>query len=162
MATNKDILTKWTLDREQVLRDNYARKNIKASGKFGESIRHEVTDSSITIFGNKYIGGSIYGRRPNTASSPEAIEKWARSMAMVMSAWVKTKGGEGGWFHGYSIAKKIATSGWTIPNKHGNDGRLLTDTFTTESIDDLKNQIGRLYVADISQITQKQFEAWRQ
>jgi hypothetical protein len=161
MGTINEILTKWTLDREKVLRDNYAKKNIKASGNFGESIEHTITDNSTEIRGNKYIGATIYGRRPNTASSPEAIEKWSRSMAMVMSAWVQTKGGEGGWFHGYSIAKKIATKGWTIPNKSGNDGRLLTDTFTPESIDNLKNEIGRLYLTETSQITKQIFEQWR-
>jgi hypothetical protein len=162
MGTVNDILTKWTLDREKVLRENYAKKNIKASGDFGKTLRHEVTDSSTAIFGNKYIGGTIYGRRPNTDQSPEGILKWSRSMAMVMSKWVQEKGGAGGWFHGFSIAKKIAKEGSSIPNKHENDGKLLTDTFTPESIDDLKNKIGRSYVAETSQITKKIFEQWRQ
>jgi len=163
MGSVADILTKWTLDREQVLRDNYARKNIKASGKFGESINHTITDTSTEIRGAKYIGGTIYGRRPNTDQSPEGLRKWAAGFAPIMQQWAKNKGiGDGSFGLGFAIAYNIAKKGWTIPNKHGNDGRLLTDTFTPESIDDLKNQIGRLYVTDISQITKQQFEAWRQ
>jgi hypothetical protein len=160
MPTNKDILTKWTLDREQVLRDNYARKNIKASGKFGETLRHDVTDSSTTIYGNKYIGGSIYGRKPNTDQSPEGLRRWAAGFSTVMGAWAVTKGMP--FSAGFAIAYKIARDGWKIPNKHGNDGKLLTDTFTSESIDQLKRDIGRLYLTETSQITQKIFEAWQQ
>jgi len=165
MATNKDILTKWTLDREKVLRDNYARKNIKASGRFGESIRHEVTDNSTTIFGNRYIGGVIHGRRANTEQSPEGLRRWAAGFAPIMQQWAKNKGiGDGSFGLGFAIAYKIARDGWKIPNKDNslNDGRLLTDTFTPESIDDLKNQIGRLWVTETALITKQQFEQWRQ
>ena len=157
-----DVLTAWTIDREKVLRDNYARKNIKASGKFGETLRYEVTDNSTTIFGNKYIGASVYGRRPNTDQSPEGLRRWAGGFAPIMQRWAKDKGiGDGSFGLGYAIAYNIAKNGWKIPNKHGNDGKLLTDTFTNESIEDLKNKIGRLYVTDISQITKQQFEQWR-
>ena len=158
MEPIKPILTNWILDRKRVLIDNYTKKNIRASGRFADSLNVEVTDNSVKLAGNKYIGGVIFGRRPNTNSSPEAIEKWSRGMAWTMSEWVQKKGGEGGWFHGYSIAKKIATQGWTIPNKHGNDGKLLTDTFTEESIKDLTRQVGNMYFTDIKQITQQIFE----
>jgi hypothetical protein len=160
MPTNKDILTKWTLDREQVLRDNYARKNIKASGKFGESINHTVTDTSTQIRGNKYIGGTIYGRKANSDQSPEGLRKWAAGFSKVMGDWAVTKGMP--FEAGFAIAYNIAKKGWTIPNKHGNDGRLLTDTFTTESIDQLKRDIGRLYLTETALITKKQFEKWQQ
>ena len=158
--TNKDILTAWTLDREKVLRENYAKKNIKASGKFGESINHTVTDTSTEIRGNKYIGGTIYGRKPNTDQSREGLRRWAAGFSRVMGAWAVTKGMP--FEAGFAIAYNIAKKGWSIPNKHGNDGRLLTDTFTPESIDQLKRDIGRLYLTETTQITQKIFEAWRQ
>ena len=165
MGAVNDILTKWTLDREKVLRENYAKKNIKASGKFGETLRHEVTDNNTTIFGNRYIGGTIYGRKPNTDQSPAGLKKWAAGFAPIMQQWAINKGiGDGSFSLGFAIAYKIARDGWKIPNKDNpsNDGKLLTDTFTKESIDDLKNQIGRLYVAETSQITKKIFEQWRQ
>jgi hypothetical protein len=162
MGTVNEILTKWTLDRENVLRDNYAKKNIKASGRFGESIEHTITDNSTEIRGNKYIGATIYGRRPNTANSPEALQRWAIGFAPVMQQWAKSKGiGDGSFGLGFAIAYNIAKKGWSIPNKFGNDGRLLTDTFTPESIDDLKNEIGRLYLTETSQITKQIFEQWR-
>ncbi len=162
MANNKEILTKWTLDREQALRENYARKNIKASGKFGETLEHTITDNSTEIRGRKYIGGSIYGRKQNTDQSPAGLRRWAAGFAPIMQQWAKNKGiGDGSYGLGFAIAYNIAKKGWAIPNRHGNDGKLLTDTFTSESIDQLKRDIGKLYLTETSQITQKIFEAWR-
>jgi hypothetical protein len=162
MGTVNEILTKWTLDREKVLRDNYSKKNIKASGRFGESIYHTITDNSTEIRGNKYIGGTIYGRRPNTANSPEALRRWAIGFAPVMQQWAIVKGvGDGSFGLGFAIAYNIAKNGWSIPNRYVNDGRLLADTFTPESIDNLKNEIGRLYLTETSQITKQIFEQWR-
>jgi hypothetical protein len=165
MGAVNDILTKWTLDREQVLRDNYAKKNIKASGKFGETLEHTITDNSTEIRGRKYIGGVIYGRRPNTDQSPEGLRRWAGGFASTMQKWAKNKGiGDGSWSLGFAIAYNIARNGWKIPNKNNpsNDGRMLSDTFTPESIDNLKNQLGKLYLTETSQITKQIFEAWRQ
>jgi hypothetical protein len=159
MGTINEILTKWTLDREKVLRDNYAKKNIKASGRFGESIEHTITDNSTEIRGNKYIGGTIYGRRPNTANNPVALRSWAAGFSKIIGNWAVTKGMP--FEAGFAIAYNIAKKGWSIPNKFGNDGRLLTDTFTPESIDNLKNEIGRLYLTETSQITKQIFEQWQ-
>jgi hypothetical protein len=79
-----------------------------------------------------------------------------------MQQWAKSKGiGDGSFGLGFAIAYNIAKNGWSIPNKFGNDGRLLTDTFTPESIDNLKNEIGKLYLTETSQITKQIFEQWR-
>lgn len=162
MGVNSDILTKWTLDREAVLRDNYTKKNIRASGKFGDTIRHEVTDNSVTIYGNKYIGGTIYGRKKNSDQSKEGLHRWALSFAPIMQQWAKNKGiGDGSFGLGFAIAYKIAKNGWTIPNRHGNDGGLLKDTFTTESIEQLNNELGKFYLTETSQITKQIFEQWQ-
>jgi hypothetical protein len=162
MPTSKDILTTWTLDREKALRDNYTKKNIRASGKFGETLTHNITDNSTEILGNKYIGGSIYGRRANTDQSPQGLWRWAKSMAPIMQQWSKDKGfGDGSFGLGFAIAYNIAKKGWVIPSRHGNDGKLLSDTFTQESISDLNKQLGKLYLTEVSQITKQIFEQWQ-
>lgn len=158
MANFNDILTAWTLDREKVLIQNYESKNIKASGNFANKIIHEITNTSTTISAPMYIGGTILGRKPNANNTPEQIKKWVGwAGSTIIKQWCIDKGIETG--AAYAIAYKIAREGWKIPNAHGNDGRLLKDTFTPESIDQLKKDIGGFYTLQIKSDIQN---AWQQ
>jgi len=155
----ESVLRKWTYDRQAALILNYKNKNIKASGRFEKSVRSEVGKDRIKIFGAQYIGGTISGRKPNANQSPEAIKQWSKKMAPILAQWVSDKGiGSGSWLHGYFIARKIATKGWTIPNSHGNDGRLLLDTFNPESKKELSNLVGRAIIQDFKLATKEIFK----
>ena len=156
--SNKEILTEWTKDIERELINNYSLKNIRASGRFEDSISHVITDNSTTISGAMYIGASINGRKRNTNQSPEAIRKWVGFAGSTFIAqWCEDKGVPVS--AAYAIAYKIATTGWTIPNNHGNDGKLLTDTMNEENILKLQKALGRFYTQEIKSDIQK---IWQQ
>jgi hypothetical protein len=156
--TTKQILENWTVNIEKKLIDNYDKKNIRASGKFADTINHKITDNSTSIYVNKYIGASIYGRSPNKDQSKEALSKWVGWFGKnVFEQWCIDKGIDKTF--AYAIAWKVARKGWSEPNGYGNDGKLFLDTFNQEAIDDLKNELGKQTLLTLKSNIQ---ETWQQ
>jgi hypothetical protein len=148
VKSKKQILESWTKDTERELVNNYYLKNIKASGRFESSITDVVTEDRTTISGAMYIGASINGRKRNINQSPEAIRKWVGwAGSTFLAEWCENKGVPVA--AAFAIAYKIAMQGWTIPNSHGNDGKLLTDTMNAEHVSLLQKELSRFYQLEI-------------
>lgn len=156
MESIKSILNRWALASEVKLIKNYEAKNLKASGHFAESLRSEITENSVTIYGAKQVEMMVAGRKANTKQDDESLRKWVGwAGSTFLKDWVKDKGLS---LSSYAVAWKIAREGVKVPNTH-NDGRLLKDTFTPENISSLTKEIGRFYAVEISSSIQK---AWQQ
>lgn len=156
MATVKEILNAWTLESEVNLIRKYEAKGLKASGHFAESVRHDIADTSTTIFGAKQIDMMMSGRKPNAKSDDDSLRKWVGwAGSTFLSDWIKDKGLS---LNSYAVAWKIAREGVKVPNQH-NDGKLLNEVFTTEHINSLTSQIGRFFATEITSNIKK---AWLQ
>lgn len=156
MESIKDILTRWTIESEKRLIENYKSKGLRAAGEFEEKVRHEITDNRSTIFGPPHTPMMVTGRKPNTKQDNESLRKWVGwAGSTFLKDWVADKGLS---INSYAVAWNIARDGVKIPNAH-NDGRLLKDTFTPENISSLTKEIGRFYAVEISSTIQK---AWQQ
>lgn len=142
----RDILDKWMTERKSVLLSNYESKGLKASGGFGQGVRIEPRQDASSMFAPIQVLMMTEGRKPNTNQDPKALKKfvgWAGST--FLKKWVQDRGLQ---VSPYAVAWSIARNGVKVPNAH-NDGRLLTDTFTQESKDELFKSITRSYVLEL-------------
>lgn len=156
MVTIQNILQDWTDKHKILLVQNYDRKNIRASGNFERSIRSETTETSTQISGAMYIGAAVYGRKPTSASGPGVlrglIRQWIDDKGIVPYDNISKDS------LAFLITRHIHKFGIKIPNQYGNDGRLLQDTFTPQSITELQKEISRFYVTNIVSDIQKSWQ----
>ena len=141
------------------LRSNYENKGLKASGDFGNSLEVKVNESEsnlkIQILGNKQIDMMTYGRKANQKQDAKSLKRfvgWAGST--VLADWVKNKGLS---INPFAVAWKIAREGVKVPNSI-NDGKLLEQTFTKESISDLQTKIGNSMIIDFKSLYLKSWK----
>lgn len=147
MESIRSILDLWSIESERILKEKYIAKGLKASGQFGDSLRHDLTDTSSTIFGAKQIDMMMSGRHQNAKQDDESLRKWVGwAGSTFLSDWVKDKGLS---LSSYAVAWKIAREGVKVPNQH-NDGKLLNEVFTSEHINSLTSQIGRFFATEIT------------
>lgn len=149
-----DILKQWMEERRVVLLTNYEPR--KASGKFGESLNIQSEPNRAVMLGDSHVWYMVNGRQPNKDQSPEAIRNFVGFAGSTFLAdWVQQKGLS---ISPYAVAYHIARNGITVPNAH-NDGRLLDDTFTDESVQDLQRRLTNNFV---TQITSDIKKIWQQ
>jgi len=132
--------------RKAVLLSNYESKGLKASGAFGQGVRIEPRQDGSSMYAPIQVLMMTEGRKPNTNQDPKALKKfvgWAGST--FLKKWVSDRGLQ---VSPYAVAWSIARNGVKVPNAH-NDGRLLTDTFTQESKQELFKSITRSYVTEL-------------
>ncbi len=154
MESIKQILEEWAIDREKVLIDNYHKKGLKASGNFERTLHHTTTENELNIIGQLYTGALVLGRKQNTKQDTESLRKWVGwAGSTFLKDWVQDKGLS---LNSYAVAWSIARKGIKVPNQH-NDGRLLLDTFTKESVATLMGQISKNYITTIKSDIQ---ESW--
>jgi hypothetical protein len=157
MESIKEILSAWMDEREKVLIEQYHKKNIRASGRFERELTKQIDERRATLSGNRYIGVAVGGRKPNTKQDIESLRKWVGwAGSTFLKDWVSDKGIG---LNSFAVAWGIARTGVTVPNAQGNDGRLINDTLTHESVRDLVLKLGRFEVATIKSEIQK---SWRQ
>lgn len=147
MESIVSILDKWSVESEKLLKEKYISRGQKASGEFGDSLRHDLTNTSTAIYGAKQIDMMMSGRKPNAKQDTDSLRKWVGwAGSTFLADWVKDKGLP---ISSYAVAWKIARDGVKVPNQH-NDGKLLNEVFTTEHMNSLTSQIGRFYAAEIT------------
>ena len=156
MESIVSILDKWSIESEKLLKEKYISRGQKASGKFGDSLRHDLTNTSTTILGAKQIDMMMSGRKPNAKQDDDSLPKWVGwAGSTFLADWVKDKGLS---INSYAVAWGIAREGVKVPNQH-NDGKLLNEVFTPEHLNSLISQIGRFYATEITSNIKK---AWLQ
>lgn len=136
----KEIIQTWLNGRRDAMRQEYNSSGRKASGYFGEHIDVEMYDEGGRIKTPLYVGALVFGRKPTSGGGG------GRSLYSMILDWVKVKGitpdnpKMTDNTLAYLISRKIHKQGIKVPNQY-NDGKLIDNTFTTESVQDLKSEL---------------------
>ena len=137
----KDIIQTWLNGRREALRQAYNSSGRKASGYFGEHIDVEMYDEGGRINTPLYVGALVFGRKPTSGGGGGG-----RSLYSMILDWIKVKGitpdnpKMTDNTLAYLISRKIHKKGIKVPNAF-NDGKLIDNTFTAESVQDLKSEL---------------------
>lgn len=120
---------------------------VSASGKLANTLRYEITDSQLIIWGEDYIYFSIYGRAPTTKSGSGAVKD-------KIKQWIKDKGITSDISDNqlaYLISRKIHREGNSIYLFSGkkNTG-LLDNVITSEMVKDFNDKFTKQIEADIA------------
>jgi len=138
----KDIIQTWLNGRRDAMRQEYNSSGRKASGYFGEHIDVEMYDEGGRINTPLYVGSLVFGRKPTSGGGGGG----GKSLYSMILDWIKVKGITPDNHKmtdntlAYLISRKIHKQGIKVPNRF-NDGKLIDNTFTSESIDDLKSEL---------------------
>ena len=137
----KDIIQTWLNGRREVMRQEYISSGRKASGYFGEHIDVEMYDEGGRIKTPLYVGALVFGRKPTSVGGGGE-----KSLYSMIFDWIKVKGitpddpKMSDNTLAYLISRKIHKQGIKVPNAY-NDGKLIDNTFTVESVQDLKSEL---------------------
>lgn len=134
-------------ERKVALLTKYESSGRKASGKFGNSIEIKTTGTISQMTGSQHVWYMVNGRRPTAPGK--------RMPVSVIQQWIDDKGLD---LNAWAVARHIDKFGVKVPNAH-NDGKLLKDTFTPESMTDLKRRLASFEIKEIKSNIQK---AWQQ
>ena len=138
----KDIIQTWLNGRRDAMRQEYNSSGRKASGYFGEHIEVEMYDEGGRINTPLYVGSLVFGRKPTSGGGGGG----GKSLYSMILDWIKVKGitpdnpKMTDNTLAYLISRKIHKQGIKVPNQF-NDGKLIDNTFTAESVQDLKNEL---------------------
>ena len=136
----KDIIQTWLNGRRDAMRQEYNSSGRKASGYFGEHIDVEMYDEGGRIKTPLYVGALVFGRKPTSGGGG------GKSLYSMILDWIKVKGitpdnpKMTDNTLAYLISRKIHKQGIKVPNQF-NDGKLIDNTFTAESVQDLKSEL---------------------
>ena len=136
----KDIIQTWLNGRRDAMRQEYNSSGRKASGYFGEHIDVEMYDEGGRIKTPLYVGALVFGRKKTSGGGG------GRSLYSMILDWIKVKGitpddpKMTDNTLAYLITRKIHKQGIKVPNAY-NDGKLIDNTFTAESVQDLKSEL---------------------
>ena len=136
----RDIIQTWLNGRRDAMRQEYNSSGRKASGYFGEHIDVEMYDEGGRINTPLYVGSLVFGRKPTSGGGG------GKSLYSMILDWIKVKGitpdnpKMTDNTLAYLISRKIHKQGIKVPNQF-NDGKLIDNTFTAESVQDLKSEL---------------------
>jgi hypothetical protein len=147
MQSANEVLDKYNSIVVEGIKNALRTKNLTgygpsvASGETINSIRGDVSNMTLTIYGKKSIGALIYGRKPTettTASSPTLLE--------VIKKWIDVKGitpdGISRDSLAFLITRKIHREGTTIYRKYnGNPSPLLDGVIDDALVNNIKKDL---------------------
>ena len=138
----KEIIQTWLNGRRDAMRQEYNSSGRKASGYFGEHIDVEMYGEGGRINTPLYVGSLVFGRKPTSSGGGGG----GKSLYSMILDWIKVKGitpdnpKMTDNTLAYLISRKIHKQGIKVPNQF-NDGKLIDNTFTAESVQDLKSEL---------------------
>lgn len=135
------------IDRISIRRKNgfIERKNFsavaKASGKSGNTLRYEVSENSIIVYGEDYLLNIVYGEAPTGQTSFTNKD----SQLSGIRGWIDEKPLDVGDKNPNTVARliqdKIASYGSSIWAKHnGKDSGVFADVLTDAIINEFNNK----------------------
>lgn len=121
-------------------RDIYIRQlgPVNASGKLADSIRYEVADGKLRIFGLHYIYYLENGRKPGKAPPRAAIKQWILDKGILRSPKESELNSLA-----FLIQRKIADKGTCVWEQGGSD--LVSGVVNEDLKNDLINEIFQSY-----------------
>ena len=142
------------------IKEQYNTLGLPASRRFEKELEPTAEDGPFRkhaiVYGSAYSGALISGRTKNTNQTPEGIRAfvgWAGNT--WAKQWVEDKGLD---ISPFAVAYKIARQGIRVPNEN-NDGRLISEVITAQSIVGLLEKMGAYIITDIKTDIQK---TWQQ
>lgn len=148
--TQKEIVDRWLEEIQKDLIKNYEKTKRKASGRWAKSLEPFSEEKNdvyrIGILGEEYTGAlEKPGRKPTSKSKRGRL--WG-----VIRKWVDDKGIKPNGISkdslAFLIARKIDREGIKVPNKY-NKGGLVSDVVTKKRVDQLVDEIGLFYQAEL-------------
>jgi hypothetical protein len=139
----RNVLEKYGKQMVMAVQDKLIRDNTNASGDAVNSVTAEVTDTTITILGNKYIEAIDQGRGAGKRMPPVSnILQWikSRGITQMTSTKRKMRDKDLAWV----IARKIAREG-TL-KRFGNTGTNLLGFVTNQYAEPITNEIADLII----------------
>ena len=150
------ILNEWAERTKQELIDKYKSMGLKASGSFEDGLSTETDENSTKIWTVPHTWYMVNGRGKNSSQDKEAVRKWVGwAGSTFLKKWVEDKGLD---ISPFAVAYKIARQGIRVPNEN-NDGKLISEVITTQSISGLLEKMGAYIITDIKTDIQK---TWQQ
>lgn len=137
MDAVNEILAKYGLQiSKQIVEDIKTKPvtkygSVNASGKLANSIRFDVNNGVLKVYGLDYIYYLEKGRKSGKAPPRKAIEQWIVDKGIISDISTKSLA--------FLIQRKIAREGTTIYQQGGSDllSGILTDKFLGEIKSDL-------------------------
>ena len=152
----QQILNDWSERTKQELIDKYRSMGLKASGAFENGLTVETSETKTAIWTVPHTWYMVNGRGKNSSQDKEAVRKWVGwAGSTFLKKWVEDKGLD---ISPFAVAYKIARQGIRVPNEN-NDGRLISEVITAQSISGLLEKMGIYIITDIKTDIQK---TWQQ
>ena len=152
----QQILNDWSERTKQELIGTYRKKGLKASGAFENGLTTDTTENRTQIWTVPHTWYMVNGRGKNNSQDKEAVRKWVGwAGSTFLKKWVADKGLD---ISPFAVAYKIARQGIRVPNEN-NDGRLISEVITSQSINGLLEKMGAYIITDIKTDIQK---TWQQ
>lgn len=108
--------------------------SVNASGKLYDSIRYEVNNGKLQVFGFDYVYYLQYGRKPGKFPPKDAIKQWIRDKGILSNPSESELNSLA-----FLISRKIAEKGTTVWEQGGSD--LVSAVVNESLIDDLRGTI---------------------
>jgi len=147
MASIAEIVNEFLEQKRDEIRQSYESRNIKASGRFGNSLDVSVTDSKTNITGkltgSEYSYYVEYGRKPGKWPPRATIKQWIEDKNISLKDISIDS-------LAFLIARKIGQKG--TPG-YG----IINEAFTPESLSLLGQRIGTQFLSDIKSDVIKKF-----
>ena len=152
----QQILNDWSERTRQELIDKYRSMGLKASGAFENGLTVETSENKTAIWTVPHTWFMVNGRNRNQSNDKETIKKWVGwAGSTFLKKWVEDKGLD---ISPFAVAYKIARQGIRVPNEN-NDGMLISEVITAQSISGLLEKMGAYIITDIKTDIQK---TWQQ
>ena len=152
----QQILNDWSEHTKQELIGKYRSMGLKASGAFENGLTTDTTENRTQIWTVPHTWYMVNGRGKNSSQDKEAVRKWVGwAGSTFLKKWVDDKGLD---ISPFAVAYKIARQGIRVPNDK-NDGRLISEVITAQSISGLLEKMGAYIITDIKTDIQK---TWQQ
>jgi len=153
------FVEKWSDGTIDLLKQNYNKLGLKASGKWANDLESQnkisTTNINIKILGSNYTYYLENGRLPNKNQDKTALQKWVGwAGSTFLKDWITQKGINA---NPFAVAWKIARKGIKVPNAN-NTGGLVSDVITKQRIQILLDDLKAFYVSDLKSDIIKQLK----
>ncbi len=117
--SQSDIIETMDFIVDEILIPHFLELGLNATGEWINALNTRADGDVGIINGRQYTEQLVYGRRPNSDTSHDAIRRWAYGMANYnpeFKAWLNVRGLSD---YGFQVAYKIAREGTEIYKEGG-------------------------------------------
>ena len=146
MNSQEQIYIKYLEILKEKLISKYIELGLKASGSYEEELEEEVLPNKLIMWGAGHSYFMENGRNSGKFPPKNVIEDWIETKEGLPAVFKEKKKQ-----FAFLIARKIATEGIKVPNKH-NKGNVVSDVvddFLANDISEMLEELGEVFLARI-------------